>query len=134
MNQFSYVGLILLLAFLAVSCASNKPSGQYEFSLVSTEDMSKRFTYGNILGRPGSSLAERAESGGSAGGASQRSGSQAPRQAEFARVSFAEMREDLEEYMAVEQYCTDGYFIYNETFDGRRYLLHGECQESRKSE
>lgn len=129
-NHHLIFGQVLLAAVFAASCATTQTSDQYEFSWVATEDMSKRFTYASFAYGSAASLDERTQSPGGAQDAPQRSSGQPG----VGRISFGEMREDLEDYMAVEQYCTDGYFIYNETFDGRRYLLHGECQESRKSE
>ena len=45
-------------------------------------------------------------------------------------VDFSAMRKELDIYMDANLYCSEGYFVYNETFDGGEYLLHGECQES----
>jgi hypothetical protein len=33
--------------------------------------------------------------------------------------------------MQANPYCTQGYFIYDESFDGNKYSLSGECQESK---
>ncbi|MBC6427898.1 MAG: hypothetical protein GDA55_01440 [Cellvibrionales bacterium] len=45
-------------------------------------------------------------------------------------ISFQKMRKTLAKDARLAAYCTQGYFIYQQSFDGQHYRLHGECQES----
>jgi len=101
------------VVFLMTACASNRYSELYEFYPVETKTDSKLFSYQFIL---------RPDERGNSSGASPPPG--------FV-VSFEDMRQELEKYMAENPYCTQGYFIYNEIFDGNKYSLLGECQESK---
>lgn len=99
---------VALLALMVIACASPTISDRYEFENVVSEDSSKRFTYGF---------------------STRESGRNRPRSA-----SVEDMKKELGEYMAISEYCIEGYFIYDESFDGTEYLLHGECQESKNNE
>lgn len=90
------------------ACSSPSVSDRYDLQTLDSEDASKRFTYG---------FSARGQD---------RDRSRA--------ASVADMRRELENYMAATGYCEQGYFIYDETFDGAEYLLHGECQESQNHE
>ena len=106
-----------LVVLMLQSCASQTLSSKYQLKAVETEDDSKRFTYGFNIAGFGSSL-----------------GGEGPNPSANARArsaNFEEMRKELETYMQVTGYCADGYFVYDETFNGREYLLYGECQESK---
>ena len=41
-----------------------------------------------------------------------------------------EMEEALEAYFEIYPFCSEGYFIYDQGFDGNSYTMLGECQES----
>lgn len=114
----SWFFMILALSLLT-ACATNKLSDLYVLKPVETADLSKRFTYGYAIRGPG---------GGQQGGGSESSSRNG--QSRERPGSFEDMREELENTMAVIGYCTEGYFVYDETFNGNQYLLHGECQES----
>lgn len=101
------------VALLVTACASSRYSDLYEFYPVETKTDSKLFSYQFIL-RPD----ERGNN------------SRAAPPPGFV-VSFEDMRRELEKYMAANSYCTRGYFIYDEIFDGSKYTLLGECQESK---
>ncbi|MEQ8955042.1 MAG: hypothetical protein ACFHHU_04010 [Porticoccaceae bacterium] len=101
------------VAFLMTACASSRYSELYEFYPVETKTDSKLFRYQFIL-QPG----ERDNN------------SRAAAPPGFV-VSFEDMRRELEKYMAENPYCTRGYFVYDEIFDGNKYTLLGECQESK---
>jgi len=101
------------------ACATKVASDRYNFSAIDSQDNSKRFTYGFSV--------RRAADGSSSTDGEPRVSSR-PRRQESA--DFMKMRDALENYMEDYQYCKEGYFVYNETFDGRHFLLHGECQES----
>lgn len=105
--------LAVLVVTLVCACASSRYSELYEFYPVETKTDSKLFRYEFIL---------RPEQG--------TNNSRAVPPPGFA-VSFDDMREELERYMQANPYCTQGYFIYDESFDGNRYSLSGECQESK---
>ena len=100
--------LVSLMLLVLCACASNQFSRLYQFQQVDSEGPSKLFRYGLTIGQ-GTTVSP----------------------ADARRVSFADMRKELEKYMDAVQFCTQGYFVYNETFDGSEYLLHGECQESK---
>lgn len=122
--------LLLLLASLSSACASSKPSEHYNFRALETADQSKRFTYGfsiRSLGSAGESVLGNTRSVGS-------SPSDRDSRSRAKPINFEEMREELAIYMSVTEYCNKGYFVYDETFDGTQYLLHGECQESNNNE
>lgn len=105
--------VLLFAALLVTACASSSYSDLYEFYPVETKSDSKLFRYQFIL-RPD----ERGNN------------SRAAPPPGFV-VSFEDMRRELEKYMAANPYCTRGYFIYDEIFDGSKYTLLGECQESK---
>tara|TARA_R110002073_G_scaffold228312_3_gene389086 strand:- start:244 stop:582 length:339 start_codon:yes stop_codon:yes gene_type:complete len=105
--------LVLSTYCLLSACASNSYSELYDFYPVETKTDSKRFSYEFILG-----------SGSRADGSRD-----APPRGFV--VSFNDMREELEKYMEENPYCTQGYFVYDEIFDGNKYTLLGECQESK---
>jgi hypothetical protein len=44
------------------------------------------------------------------------------------------MEEALEDYFAQDPYCEQGYFLYDQGFDGSSYTILGECQESAATE
>ena len=111
--------IILGLAVTLASCASPTISPKYQLRTVETEDESKRFTYG---------FSARRSALGSGGEAPTRG---AGRQRRDRGASFADMRKELETYMEITRYCSEGYFVFDESFDGNEYLLHGECQESK---
>ena len=115
-----------VLILMATACATSMPPENFVLRPVASDDDSKRFTYGARVGR----------GGGSEGGAG-RSADGGGRQAGGGRgqtISFEQLREGLEDYMALTSYCTQGYFVYDETYNGNEYLLHGECQESKDNE
>ncbi len=105
--------LVLCTYFLLSACASNSYSELYDFYPVETNTDSKRFRYEFILGT----------------GSAANSSREAPHRGFV--VSFDDMREELEKYMDENPYCTQGYFVYDEIFDGNKYTLLGECQESK---
>jgi hypothetical protein len=105
--------LVLYTCLFLSACASNSHSELYDFYPVETNTDSKRFRYEFILGT----------------GSRVNSSREAPPRGFV--VSFDDMREDLEKYMDENPYCTQGYFVYNEIFDGNKYTLLGECQESK---
>ena len=118
--------LALALIVMAAACATSMPPENFVLRPVASDDDSKRFTYGARVGR----------GGGSEGGAA-RSADGGGRQVGGGRgqtISFEQLREGLEDYMALTSYCTQGYFVYDETYNGNEYLLHGECQESKDNE
>ena len=121
-NRLYGIALIYIVLLVLGACASKVPSDRYNFSGVQSQDGSKRFVYGYSVRRsaPGAPLA--VERDGAARNAVR------PRRLET--VDFSAMRKELDIYMNVNPYCSEGYFVYNETFDGGEYLLHGECQES----
>lgn len=110
------VAALVSCMVVLTGCASPKISPKYQLKTVATEDDSKRFTYGFFAKGPG---------GGPGSQPSARGGTR------DRGVNFRDMREELGVYMEITGYCSDGYFIYDETFNGREYLLHGECQESK---
>lgn len=128
---FAKLFWVFMVACVATACATNKPPENFVLKPVASNDASKRFTYGALSGRgggpddAGAGQSER-QGGGSAGGQGGRGGGQT--------ISFDQLREGLEDYMALNNYCTQGYFVYDETYNGREYLLHGECQESKDDE
>ena len=105
---------LYLVVLLLTACASNQVSDLYEFAVVDSETDSKLFEYSFVVDpnqrQPGTSK------------------KLLPR--DFA-VSFGDMREELRKYMQAFPYCTQGYFVYDESFDGQKYRLLGECQESK---
>lgn len=103
-----------LLCLLVVGCASSPISDLYEFYPVDSEDERKLFGYRFVV-----DPAQR-----------QTATSKRKVPLQFA-VSFENMREELNKYMGVFHYCLEGYFVYDESFDGQRYILHGECKESK---
>lgn len=106
--------LVLSMLMTIVSCATNKVSDLYEFYEIESEGQSKLFGYGFILDptkrQAGKSLKNVPKG--------------------FA-VSFADMRKELEKHMKIHPYCLEGFFVYDEVFDGKEYKLLGECQESK---
>ena len=108
--------LFSLLSFIFVlsACATNKISDLYEFYEIPSQSESKLFEYRFVVD-PNQRRAET----------SKRITSD-----RFA-VSFRDMRDELEKYMDAFPYCSEGYFVYDENFDGQKYALLGECQESR---
>lgn len=122
MRTQNWVGLLATMVVL-VACSSNKVSELYRFQPVQSADSSKRFTYGLSVRGPGG-VAERQGNGRGQASAARRNPA----------ADFEDMRDELENYMTVVEYCTQGYFIYDETFNGIQYLLHGECQESKEDE
>lgn len=115
--------LVLIVSGL-LGCASSSVSDRYQFESLDTEDSSKRFTYSAFIRGVGGVAQEQ--------GAGQAQGTAGPARARSVNVE--DMKKELEGYMAVTGYCGQGYFIYDETFDGVEYLLHGECQESKNNE
>ena len=112
---------LLILVSILVSCASKKVSDQYQLQSVESADSSKRFTYGFYVQRLG--VGSPSLDGENRGSIRSRPRDQT--------ANFEEMRQELKNYMAITGYCSEGYFIYDETFNGSQYLLHGECQESK---
>ena len=107
---------IWLCALLClIGCAGANVSDLYEFHEVESQNESKLFNYQFVLDPAQRSSASRRD---------------VP--TGFA-ASFSDMRDELEIYMRTFPYCLEGYFIYDETFDGERYMLHGECQESKSA-
>lgn len=104
----------LLIPLVLTGCATNKVSDLYEFYEVESKGESKLFGYRFVIDpnqrQPGTSKRLTPN--------------------RFA-ISFDDMREELENYMDVFPYCTEGYFVYDESFDGQKYTLLGECQESK---
>ena len=104
-----------VLCAILCSCASSRVSNLYEFYEIESKGESKFFGYRFVLDpaqrQPGTS------------------GRSIP---DHFAISFDDMRKELKKYMAVYPYCTEGYFVYDESFDGQRYRLLGECQESRR--
>lgn len=102
----------MVVAVLLASCASNQVSDLYEFYEVESDDERKLFGYRFVLDpaqrRPETN--KRPVRGG---------------------ISFADMREELNKYMELFPYCREGFFVYDESFNGQRYILRGECQESK---
>ena len=107
-----FIALVSSLMTL-IACAGRGVSDLYEFHVVESQNESKLFTYQFILDPAQRSTQSRraVPTGFSA--------------------DFGDMREELAVYMRQYPYCLEGYFIYDETFDGERYMLHGECQESK---
>lgn len=103
----------ILVVSLVAACASSRYSELYEFYPVETKTDSKLFRYEFIL-RP-----------------EQRINSSRSLPPPGFAVSFEDMRNELEKYMEANPYCTEGYFVYDESFDGNKYSLRGECQESK---
>lgn len=142
MFDYRPLGLIwvFVLSLFAAACASNTPPEHFVLKPVASNDDSKRFTYGVRVGRQGGGPGRGGPGGASGGGGSgsgpqgsgQQGGSGGPQRGN--QVGFEQLREALEDYMALNQYCTEGYFIYDETYNGNEYLLHGECQESKNDE
>ena len=105
---------LLAPTLLLAACASHQVSDLYEFAVVDSETDSKLFEYSFVLDpnqrQPGTG--KKLLPGNFA-------------------VSFDDMREALEKYMRAFPYCSQGYFVYDESFDGQQYRLRGECQESK---
>lgn len=99
--------LVVISSILLSACASNGVSELYDFHTIETEDDRKVFEYRYPIGvtDSGKSISSRKV------------------------FSFEDMREELNKYMEVFRYCEQGFFVYDETFDGREYALRGECQE-----
>jgi len=111
--KLSVAGLLAFLALLS-SCATTKISDLYEFYEVESEGESKLFGYRFVIDP------------------NQRQPETSKRLTpDRYAVSFDDMRKELEKYMEVFPYCTQGYFVYDESFDGQKYILSGECQESK---
>lgn len=106
--------LLAACVIAASGCASNPVSELYEFYPVETNSESKLFEYQFIL-----DPAER------------RSGTKQTKIPQGFAVSFNDMRAELDKYMKAYSFCLEGYFVYDESFDGQRYILRGECQESK---
>lgn len=114
-SKYRLLKALSVLACLSLTaCASTGVSDLYEFYTVESTNDSKLFGYRFVVDpterQPGTSKKIL------------------PR---GFNVSFADMRDELEKYMESFPYCRDGYFVYDESFDGQRYILHGECQESK---
>lgn len=110
--HFSFFSILSIPAFLLIGCASNSVSDLYDFYPVESDDDRKVFEYRYSIGVAG--LADQSS-------LSSRKG-----------FSFADMREELNKYMDVFRYCEQGFFVYDEVFDGREYALRGECQEPKQ--
>ena len=103
MERFYSVGGVVAVLMLA-SCAGQSQFEDYQFRAVASDDGSKRFQY--VLPAIGEGVEPSS------------------------RGNFAKMRDVLGRYLEHTQYCLDGFFVYDETFDGLEYLLHGECRDS----
>lgn len=111
----AFKGLVVLSLFTFLcSCATNKVSDLYEFYEIDSVGESKLFGYRFVLDPSQRQVGKNRRS--------------VP--AGFA-VSFVDMREELEKYMKLYPYCQEGYFVYDESFDGQEYKLLAECQESK---
>lgn len=109
---------LLVLGTVLAACAAQKQLLQpdiYETRVL--DDGAKRFVYGVSLGRSASSLpsARDLQSGG--GFESQ------------SRLGVIDLEEELEDWMAQDDFCISGYFVYDRQFDGTTYRLLGECRE-----
>lgn len=103
-----------LAGLMLVSCVSNPVSDLYEFYEIESGTDSKLFGYRFVI-----DPAER------------QPGTSRRLMPNGFNVNFADMRDELSKYMEVFPYCREGYFVYDESFDGQRYILLGECQESK---
>ena len=106
--------LLVLSTLLLTSCASTGVSDLYEFYEIESANNSKLFEYRFIVD-PNQRRPETSKKPAPRGGV----------------VSFGHMRQELKKYMEAFPYCTEGYFVYDESFDGQEYKLLGECQESK---
>jgi len=111
-NTIFSFGFLLLTTLFLFSCATNKVSDLYDFHPIETVDSRKVFEYRYVLGE---------------------SESRQPLSSSKA-FSFVEMRKELNKYMDVYPYCNEGFFVYDELFNGREYTLLGECQEPKTNE
>lgn len=92
------------------------------FSTETLVDGSKRFSFSvNSARRNADGITARDISQGRAA-----QGAPAPRA--------EDMEQALKGYFEIYPYCEEGYFIYDQGFDGNTYTLLGECQESATEE
>lgn len=129
--RIGYWGLVVLLSLLLVACASQQEIRlPDQFETETLVDGSKRFSF--VL-----NFAPRFGGAGQADGEGRQQEGQ-PQRAPTGRAggtpqrvpSRAEMDQVLEEYFQRYPYCEEGYFVYDQGFDGSRYTMLGECQES----
>ncbi|GEM_PF-1486158 len=119
-NRRSKYSLVVFALFgvLAASCAGKEQLIMPDrFDTEILQDGSKRFSFSLDFNRRG-----RLVSSGDAASGRSASVSIAPRQAEMERA--------LNMYFEMYPYCDEGYFVYDQGFDGSTYTLLGECQES----
>lgn len=113
----SLVGLTLLAVVMA-SCAGKEQLIMPDrFDTDILQDGSKRFSFSLNFNRRGRLVSSEDSSSNRASTVSV-----APRQ--------TEMETALRIYFAMYPYCQEGYFVYDQGFDGSTYTLLGECQES----
>lgn len=113
----SLVSLVVWGVLLA-SCAGKEQLIMPDrFDTEIMQDGSKRFSFSLDFNRRGRLLNSGDSSSGRASPVSI-----APRQ--------AEMESALSMYLEMYPYCEEGYFVYDQGFDGSTYTLLGECQES----
>lgn len=123
-SRFGCFWLIVLTSFLAACASQQQIVMPDRFETETLEDGSKRFSFNLDFNRSRDDESSQQE-GQPQEAPTNRAGG-APRRV----PSRAEMDEILEVYFQNYPYCEDGYFVYDQGFDGNSYTMLGECQES----
>lgn len=101
------LGLLLLASGLVTSCSSTNVNilpDRFETDVLA--DGSKRFLF-EVRSGPGAGRREGRD-----------------------RLNAENMRLALDSYFELQPFCEEGYFLYDQGFDGNAYTILGECQES----
>jgi len=122
-------GLSVLVFTLVLSaCASNKPAMQTEFKTRITESGLKHFQLGFKKKHP------PAEAGNMPANRNQqrarRDGGGPPPRRRDSKRSEKALLKTLEEQIAANQFCREGYWILDKNFMGRDTYIRGECNET----